>query len=196
MQRFPTTVLTATLTTVGGLALPADAAPFAADNGLLIEYAAGGGDATGYLVLDLAATSGNSYAFSLDFDPTGPTLTGYDLIQQIADAGPLDFTATDFGNTGEPSNYFIDNVFYQGDQGDANQFFAQWEGFVVDNSSVDWQIGQGVSNVNLTDGLVVGLRNPFSFDDEPNAPFVPEPASLVVLGLGGMLLLRRSSLRV
>ena len=167
----------------------ATAAPFAADNGLLIEYETGSGDADAYFVVDFDATSGNSYAFALAFDPDGPTLTGYDLLEQIADAGLLDFTATDFGAPGQP-NFFIDNVSYLSDTGDADQFFAQWEGFVAGNE-VDWKIGDGISNVDLVDGLVVGVRNPFSSSDEPDAPFIPEPASLLILGVGAAAVLMR-----
>ena len=181
---------TAVLAAVPALATAAPTAtPFAADNGLLIEYETGSGDADAYFVVDFDATSGNSYAFALAFDPDGPTLTGYDLLERIADAGPLDFTATDFGDPGQP-NFFIDNVSYLSDTGDADQFFAQWEGFVVGNE-VSWEIGDGISNVDLVDGLVVGVRNPFSFTDEPDAPFIPEPASLLILGVGAAAVLMR-----
>lgn len=156
----------------------------AAPQGLVISgsITEGSGSNTSYLVVDFGATSGNTYAFEYLWDTA---TDGYGLITALSEGlADLDITATNYGTTSP--NYFIDNVGFQAELGDASQYWAQWEGFFdVTLNDVAWAGGTGVSNVSLADGLYVGISNPFSLDpaDQPVLP-VPEPASLVLLVVG------------
>ncbi len=185
------------LTLSSGLSLSLTAHAHAGLGDLIITDTTteGTGSNTSYLVVHFAETSGNRYAFQYNWDT--PT-DAYGMIEAIAaDLGDFSFTANDFGPVEGPPNYFIDNVNIGADTGDAGKFWTQWEGFF--NSALDrleWEVGLGVSNIDLADGLFIGLYNPFSFEQFPDAPginevLIPEPTSLALLGLGGVALLAR-----
>lgn len=172
------------------LGILAATAPAATVDDVTIEYWTGTGSAKSYLVVDFAATGDGSYAFGYNWDGTS-TISAYDMITAIDAGGGLDVTATDYGS-GTP-NYFIDNIWYGTAMGDAGQYWDQWEGPFGAND-VDWSLGTGVSNVNLTDGLFIGVRNPYTGTVTPSTPGVPEPGSLLMLAgvaLVGLMARRR-----
>ncbi|NBC10545.1 MAG: PEP-CTERM sorting domain-containing protein [Planctomycetes bacterium] len=155
----------------------------------------GNGSNTSYLVVDFAETNGNSYAFQYNWETPSDA---YGMIVALDDAlTDLSVQASDFSAEGDPANFFIDNVTFDSDTGDPSKFWTQWEGFFNPSlDRVEWQTGLGVSNIDLADGLFIGLHNPFSFEQDPDVPgldeaIVPEPTSLALLGLGGVVLLMR-----
>jgi len=163
-----------------------------APEGLIISGSVteGDGSNTSFLVIDFGATTGNTYAFEYLWENV---TDGFGMIEALSDGlADLAITASNFGSVAEP-NFFIDNVAFENELGDATQFWAQWEGFFDTGlDDVAWAGGIGVSNVNLADGLYVGLSNPFSLSPgtEPVLP-VPEPASLALLLVGAATLTQR-----
>ena len=152
-----------------------------------VESWTGTGAKASYLVVDFDATSGAAYAFGYRWDTPG---TAWDMIQAIdAALATVDVDATNWGGDG-PANYFIDNVTYGPDAGDVNAYWAQWEGTLT-AGAVDWDLGQGVSNVTISDGLFIGLHNPWSATAAPTVPLVPEPATVALLGVALVALRRR-----
>lgn len=156
--------------------------------GSVTEASGGDGDNTSFLVVTFGATTDNVYAFEYRWDT--PT-DAFGMVDALS-SGLADLTigVSDFG-VSQP-NYFIDNIAYQAELGDANQFWSQWEGFYdagLDN--VAWATGNGISNVQLADGLFIGLNNPFSLDpaDAPVLP-VPEPGTALVL-LASLAMMRK-----
>lgn len=150
----------------------------------------GAGDNTSYLVVTFGATTGNAYAFAYHWDT--PT-DAFGMIDALSSGvSELTIGVIDYGTVSQP-NYFIDNIAYAAELGDAGQYWSQWEGFhdaALDD--VAWVGGQGISNVQLADGLFVGLSNPFSLDpaDAPVLP-TPEPGTAAVLLASLAMLCRR-----
>jgi hypothetical protein len=147
-----------------------------------IEYWAGSGSNQAVLVIDFAATGGNSYSFGYRFDGT---TTGYNMIQAVAAAGDLDFAATTFPGFGT----YIDNFAYRSEVGNVDYW---WQYFIGTPSagSVAWtSASEGVSTRILADGSIDGWYNGF----DGHVPRVPEPASALLLALAPALLRRRAA---
>lgn len=175
------------------LADEADPPPFVV-SGSVTE---GSGSNTSYLVVDFDATGGDSFAFAYHWDTA---TDGLGLLDALADnlddpndsvgVTGLAFEATFFALA---NGYFVDNITFGNTTGDPNQYWAQWQGtYNASAGDVDWQLGNGISELTLTDGLFVGLRNPYSTAQAPTLP-IPEPASALLVGLGliSLSILRR-----
>ena len=144
MVRFKTGLVLCLLTLVSAWSAPPAAAVIIDSGGnqeLAVESWAGTGSNESYLVVDLSATGGGSYAFGYRWD--GVT-SGIQMIQDIDAAGDLDVTTVTFGtvaptdpNFGGDPNIFIDNFFYNGEMGDTSLFWAYSLG-TLNDPAVDW----------------------------------------------------------
>lgn len=147
-----------------------------------IEYWAGSGSKQAVMVIDFAATGGNSYSFGYRWEDETPT--GYDMIQAVAADGDLDFAATTFPGFGT----YIDNFSYRSEVGNVDYW---WQYFIGTPSagSVAWtSASEGVSTRILEDGSVDGWYNGF----DGHVPRVPEPATALMLAIAPALLRRRA----
>ncbi len=145
-----------------------------------VEYWGGSGSNEAIIVVDFHATGGDSYAFGFKWDGSA---TGYDALVEIDAAGALDFEATYYSGSG----YFIDNFYYNSVSGDQSyywQYFTSSDGSAWDSSAV------GMSDRTLTVGDWDGWYNGFETGVSPTTP-IPEPATVALFALGGLLLSRR-----
>jgi hypothetical protein len=145
-----------------------------------VDYWAGTGSNEAIVVVDFAATGGDSYAFGFKWDGT---TTGYDALVAIDAAGDLDFEATSYGGMG----YFIDNFYYNSESGNESYY---WQYFTSSDGLAWASSGAGMSDRILTNGNWDGWYNGFDVGVSPTTP-VPEPMTIVLLGLGGLLIRRR-----
>ena len=145
-----------------------------------VEYWGGSGSNEAIVVVDFHATGGDSYAFGFKWDGSA---TGYDALVAIDVAGALDFEATYYSGSG----YFIDNFYYNNVSGDQSyywQYFTSSDGVVWNSSAA------GMSDRTLTVGDWDGWYNGFDPGVSPTTP-IPEPVTIALLALGGLLLRRR-----
>ncbi|MBS3821092.1 MAG: PEP-CTERM sorting domain-containing protein [Planctomycetes bacterium] len=183
------------------LAASANAAPYTMDGMTVdIESWTGSGASETILVLDYNDVESNSgsggtgngvYYFGYNWD--GSARTVWDMMADIQATEPtLDFHATNWGTESEP-NYFVDGWAYGTDDYTAvwDSTYSEWVKQWLSGDGQTWVDGNGVSADTLVDGGWTGLV--FQYDGSNDAPQVPEPASLVLLGAGGLALLRRRS---
>ena len=151
-------------------------------NGYLVDvdYWSGSGSNEAVVVVDFHATGGDSYAFGFKWDGSA---TGYDALVAIDAAGALDFEATPYGDM----DYFIDNFHYNSESGNPGYY---WQYFTSTDGSAWTSSWVGMSSRTLTNGDWDGWYNGFDPGVSPTTP-IPEPMTIVSLGLGGLLLRRR-----
>ena len=169
------------------------------------QYSAGSGANTAYFVVDFGMAGGGTYGFVYHWDGTD---TADNAMLAIDAAGALDMAYNDFGSPGEP-NLFISKLTYppDSDEPDFNVDSRFWDYFLGNYASVDvnWtesNIGISGRDFNgdvvqtLDDGGFYGFRadaldeNFATVGGPPILPVAaPEPAALVLIGVGGMLLI-------
>ena len=158
------------------------------DDGL-VEYWAGAvdGDYEAVVVVDFAP--GSSFAFGYRWND-GAAPTGWDALSAINAAGALDVTFTPY-SWGVMVNDFAYGSVVSGDESSYS-----W-GYYIGDDGVNWTAptAYGVSGRPLVDGCWDGWSWG-GVDDDWNhlrAPITPtpEPISMVLLGLGGMIMSRR-----
>jgi len=158
---------------------------------LAAEYSAGTGSSAATIVVDFGL---EAYAFTYNWDGTA---TGWDALNAIDQAGELDAIAIDYGSWG----MYIYALLYQ----DAAIYnygtgvTQGWAYFSSENGS-DWYTTDGVSFRNLVNGswdAYVWSNYDFTVSWDPlrqpgQSPLpVPEPATLLLAGLGAAVLKRR-----
>ena len=144
-----------------------------------VDYWAGTGSNEAIVVVDFAASGGDSSAFGFKWDGIA---TGYDALVAIDAAGTLDFEATSYGDMG----YFIDNFYYNSESGNESYY---WQYFTSSDGSTWASSWVGMSDRTLTNGDWDGWYNGFDPGVSPTTP-IPEPTTIVLLGLGGLLVRR------
>jgi len=153
-------------------------------NMLDISATAGTGSFTAYLVIDFAATEGDSHAFAYQWDGVATT---HDMLLGLSGIG-LGYDWTDWG-----TGIFADNFTWDGETGDSSFFWAHSLATPAGNGEVNWSDAwSSVNTTPLSDGLLSGWYNGFNEDYSaitPTVPLIaiPGPASiagLIVLGLG------------
>ncbi len=171
------------------------------------QYAVGEGPSTANLVVDFRSVPdgpGNAFGFSYSWDPAteDTRLTGADLVERIADGGPLGLVLETF-SFGE----FVVGFTYGDDSfvGDDTSFMGYWaDGGTFDNFNTGMEEAfaagaftysetAGASSRFLADGTVDGYA-PALFENgvttrgsAPASFVVPEPAAASLL-VGGLLL--------
>jgi hypothetical protein len=153
-------------------------------NGYLVDvdYWSGSGSNEAIVVVDFGI---DSYAFGYRWE--SGVKYGKDLMDAVADAGLLDYTETGgFLNTLSYGSY--SNTGQDGWPGDWWAYFDSVDG---ENWTV---LGEGFATRVLSDGVWDGWAHQSSYDwppaHSPTTP-IPEPMTIVSLGLGGLLLRRR-----
>jgi hypothetical protein len=133
-------------------------------------------------------TGNDAYYFGYIWD--GSAKTVWDMMADIEAAeSTLTFYKSNFGSEENPS-YFVNGWAYG-----ANDYTADWNNnneWVKEWLSTDgsaWTDGGGVSSDAIVDGNWTGLIFQYGGSNDP--PHLPEPASMSLLGLGGLALLRR-----
>jgi len=143
-----------------------------------VEYTAGEGENTSYLVVDFGATGGGAFGFAYNWSFSA---TGLDMLQAIDVGGPLEVQLddSDFGQ-------FVVNFSFNDDLGDPGAFWAYHTAEPEDiDPGVDWTFSSiGIEDRVLQDGSLDGWYNGFD-GIEPDVPTVviPAPASIGLLGM-------------
>ena len=155
-----------------------------------VEYWTGTGSNSAMLVVDYGQ---DSFLFGYSWDGEA---TGWDMISQIADGGPLDITSGSWGGayTIEGISYSYNDVLYEAKPDWDNYYWGYWNS--VDGLQWD-PSNEGVSARQLQDGDWDG----WSIEEAVvsyiplNPPQVPEPTTMLLLAAGSMVLLRQGKRR-
>ncbi|HSV26489.1 MAG TPA: PEP-CTERM sorting domain-containing protein [Sedimentisphaerales bacterium] len=153
-----------------------------------VEYTAGSGSNSAIIVVDFGLR-----AHSFQFNWNGAA-TGWDALNAIAQGGPLDIIAIDYGGWGmfiESLSYPNASVYNYG-----KGVIQGWAYYSSENGS-DWYMTNGVSFRSLVNGswdAYVWSHYDFSVSwdplRKPGQP-VPEPATMAFFVIGGYLLRKR-----
>jgi hypothetical protein len=149
-----------------------------------LEYWAGSGDKEAVMVVDF--DTGYNYAFGYRWDGAA---IGWDAMDTIDQAGALNVDATWYDLY---STHFVNDFDYPGATKGAG---TSW-GYYTSTDGENWTAsGSGVDSRVLNDGDYDGWSwgsTDANWDHlrAPTTP-VPEPATVSLLALGGMVLLRR-----
>ena len=157
---------------------------------LLLEYITGSGSSISYHVIDFAHTSGDTFAFGYRYD--GATMTAHDALLALDAAGDLEYNFSI--GWGEP---FTDNFSYLLEAGSQANYWSYSLGtHDALAEDVSWSMSpSGAGGQLLQDGSWHGWYNGFTPEygsinpSIPHGQAVPEPASVVVAGLGLLFLL-------
>lgn len=156
-----------------------------------VEYSAGTGSNEATIVVDFDLD--NSFLFSYKWDGDA---TGWGALSAIDLEGALEVTSIDYGGNW---GVFVSDLDYLGgskyDYGEgANTGWA----YYVSTDNANWSVsGAGVSFRTLSNGdwdSWVWSNYPADWSGPIRAPGeepIPEPCTMVMLGLGGLLLRRR-----
>ena len=148
-----------------------------------VEYWTGTGQNQAMLVVDF--NPGSSYAFGYRWDQAA---TGFDMVRDVAAAGGLDFTYTDWGAFG----LAVDTISYNGNSMGTGGYPADYVYYYLSNDGLNWsESPAGASSTGLESGnwngwaqQSVGYPGPYSAPVTP----VPEPASAGLLAAGAAVL--------
>lgn len=162
--------------------------------GIEIEYWAG--DAQGLNEATIVVDFGfESYAFGYRWDGVASGWDAMNALNNVVIADKLDVASTNYGAMGE----LIEDIAYL----DAQKFdygdfaFVGW-GYYDSPDGENWSVNPGSSSFReLTDGSWDSwVWSEFSFDTfspirQPGEAPVPEPGTIILLGLGGLLVGKR-----
>jgi hypothetical protein len=160
---------------------------------LAIEGSVGSGASTAYLLVDFGASGGQAYAWAYHFDGAK---SDYDMVAAVNTAGQVNFDAP---YDSYYASYYVNSITYpaHGETGSsgATMYWTQSTGTLA-GGTVQWDYGNGLGTFALTDGSFEGwYQNDWTLLPPPNYAEVPviapEPASLGLLALGALALLRR-----
>lgn len=154
-----------------------------------VEYFAGSGDNSAAIVIDFDGL--NTFVFEYRWDPA-VTATGWDALLAVEAAGNLDVIAETYS-----WGVWLKNFIYPGaakfDYGQANTNWC----YYLSSNGTDWQAsGVGVSDRVLTSGSWDSWVWTNYSDDwmevlrQPGQLAVPEPATLLLVGLGSLVISR------